>query len=62
MNSAVGGAIEVVDIGLVHGRPGQTHERTCAEGDGGEVGEGELQVSFHRTRYVSLYVQRARIV
>lgn len=47
MDGAVGSAVEVVDVGLVYGRAGETDKRACAKRDSRKVGGGELEVCFH---------------
>ena len=37
MNGAVGGAVEVVDVGLRDGRPREADERASTKADGGKV-------------------------
>ena len=47
VDGAVGGAVEVVDVGLRYCWAGQAHEGAGAERDSGEVRRRELQVGFH---------------
>lgn len=46
-------AVEVVNVRLVDRRAGQAHERASAEGDGGELRRGELEMGFHRPGHIS---------
>lgn len=53
MDGTVRGAVEVIDIRLGDGWPGQTHKRASAKADGWEVRGRELEVCLHRTGRVS---------
>ncbi len=47
VNGAVGGAVEVVDVGLCDGRTGETDQRASTKADRGKVRRGKLEMSFH---------------
>ena len=53
MDGAIGGAVEVLDVGLVDRGSREADEGACAEGDGGEVGRSKLEVCFHGAARVS---------
>ena len=57
VDGAVGGAVEVVDVGLLYSRAGKPHQGASAKGDGREMGESELQMGFHGPRSISMHQQ-----